>query len=334
MTQTIKGWQLNQYPEGLPTTQDVSLTENQCPDLEEGQLLIRNEWLSVDPYMRGRMIPVKSYIPPFQLGKLMEGGAVGEVIESKHPDFQVGDKVLHMLGWRDHAITNGEGVTKLPQTGLPIQAFLGAMGLTGLTAWGGLYKIGEVKEGDVVFVSGAAGAVGSIVLQLAKLKGATVIGSVGSDEKADYIVNELGADKAINYKTCGDLTEALQQAAPDGITLYFDNVGGDHLRAAIANTRDFARLVMCGMIEVYNAAERPGGPNNLSEIIRRRLKVQGFIASDFMPQFNEFAAEVGAYLAKGQLKYDETVYEGIESTFNAFLGLFSGANKGKMLVKL
>ena len=334
MTYTIRGWQLNEYPVGLPTEAAVSLKEQTIDSVGENQILIRNQWLSVDPYMRGRMMQVKSYVPPFQLNELMEGGAVGEVVESNHPDFAVGDKVLHMLGWRDYAVSSGEGVTKLPQTGLPLQAFLGVMGLTGLTAWAGLMKIGELKQDDVVFVSGAAGAVGSVVVQLAKLKGATVIGSVGSDEKVDYITNQLGADAAINYKSCGDLTEALQAVAPDGITLYFDNVGGEHLRAAIANTRDFARLVICGMIDIYNASERPTGPDNLSDIIRRRLRVQGFIATDFMPQFNEFAAEVGAYLAQGQLKYDETVCDGLESTFNAFLGLFNGANKGKMLVKV
>ena len=334
MTKMVNGWQLNHYPTGLPTTETVSLTQQPLPELQAGQLLIRNLWLSVDPYMRGRMMPIKSYIPPFQPGALMEGGAIGEVVESQHPEFKAGDKVLHMQGWRDLAISNGEGLTKLPESGLPIQAFLGVMGLTGLTAWAGLNKIGQLTADDVVFVSGAAGAVGSIAIQLAKLKGAKVIGSVGSDEKAHYITQQLGADQAINYKTASDLSEALHQAAPEGISLFFDNVGGEHLRAAMANCQDFARIVTCGMIGTYNATERPAGPDNMSEIIRRRLRIQGFIASDFMAEFPQFSTEVGGYIASGKLKYDETVYEGIETTFDAFLGLFNGANQGKMLVKL
>lgn len=334
MTQQIQGWQLTHYPQGLPTQESVRFTEQPLSELKEGQILIRNKWLSVDPYMRGRMTQVKSYVPPFELDQFMEGGAVGEVIESKHSDFTVGDEVLHMLGWRDLTVSTGEGVTKLPQTGLPIQAYLSVMGLTGLTAWAGLTQVGKLTADDVVFVSGAAGAVGSIVVQLAKLKGATVIGSVGSDEKADYILKELGADQAINYKSCGDLTQALAQAAPNGISLYFDNVGSEHLRAAIANSQDFARLVICGMIDIYNATGKTSGPDNLADIIRRRLRVEGFIVTDFMPQFNQFAQEIGGYLAEGKLKYEETVFEGLSSTFEAFLGLFSGANKGKMLVKL
>ncbi|SHH94111.1 NADP-dependent oxidoreductase [Ferrimonas marina] len=334
MSLQCQGWQLDTYPQGLPTPQDVSLVSHSLPEPQPGQLVIRNHWLSVDPYMRGRMIPVKSYVPHFELGQLMEGGAVGEVIASQHPDFAVGDKVLHMLGWRDLALSDGTGVTKLPEGMAPLQSYLGVLGLTGLTAWVGLNRIGELKAGQTLFVSGAAGAVGTMVCQLGKLKGATVIGSVGSEAKGRYLTEQLGVDGVIHYKQEASLTKALSRVAPQGVDLYFDNVGGEHLEAAISNMNDFGQLVICGMIDLYNSDGNRPGPGNLTEIIRRRLKVQGFIATDHLADFNAFAQEVGAALAQGQIKAEETVYQGLESTFDAFLGLFSGANTGKMLVKL
>ncbi len=334
MSEVSRGWVLKHYPQGLPDATCVALESHPLRSLAEGQLLIQNRWLSVDPYMRGRMTPVKSYVPPFELGEVMQGGAVGEVIASRHPKFAVGDKVLHMLGWRDLALSDGTGVTKLPATGAPLQSYLGVLGLTGLTAWAGLNRVGELKAGDTLFVSGAAGAVGSVVCQLAKLKGAKVIGSVGSEEKARYLTESLGVDGVINYKRTDNLRGALAELAPEGVSFYFDNVGGDHLEAAIANMRDFGQLVICGMIDLYNSDGTLPGPRNLAEIIRRRLRIRGFIATDHMADFGEFAQEVGQAVAKGQIKGEETVYEGLESAFDAFLGLFSGANTGKMLVKL
>ncbi|WP_298442297.1 NADP-dependent oxidoreductase [uncultured Ferrimonas sp.] len=334
MSQQFKGWQFQQYPVGLPDHSTVSLVEQQLPPIAAGQVLIRNQWLSVDPYMRGRMIDAKSYVPPFQPGQLLEGGAVGEVIESNHNDFPVGSQVMHMQGWRELAISDGSDLTPVGGHGLPLQSYLSIMGLTGLTAWAGLNKVGQLKAGDVVFVSGAAGAVGSIVVQLAKLAGAKVIGSAGSDEKVAWLTDTLGADAAFNYKHSTDLGQTLRELAPEGISLFFDNVGGAHLQAAMANMQDFGRIVSCGMIDQYNAAAPVAGPSNMAEFIRRRIRMQGFIAFDFMADFNEFAAEVGGYLASGKLHNPETVLTGIESTFDGFLGLFSGANTGKMLIKL
>ncbi|MBY5921689.1 NADP-dependent oxidoreductase [Ferrimonas balearica] len=334
MSVQATGWSLIHYPQGLPNADSVRLEQKTLPELETGQLLIRNQWLSVDPYMRGRMIPVKSYVPPFQLGEWMEGGAVGEVIASNHPDFQVGQTVLHMLGWRDLALSDGTGVTPVDPQLAPAQSYLGVLGLTGLTAWVGLNRIGEVKAGDTVFVSGAAGAVGTMVCQLAKLKGARVIGSVGSPEKAAYLTETLGVDGVVQYKTCGDLSAAVAALAPEGISLYFDNVGGDHLEAALANMQENGQLVICGMIDLYNSDGQRPGPRNLTEVIRRRLRIQGFIASDHMADYGAFVREVGPALASGQVRAEETVVEGLEEAFEAFLGLFSGANTGKMLVKL
>ncbi len=334
MSVQATGWSLIQYPEGLPDANCVRLDSQTLPEPGQGQLLIRNLWLSVDPYMRGRMAPIKSYVPPFELGQWMEGGAVGEVIASNHPDFAVGQTVLHMLGWRDVALSDGTGVTPVDPNLAPAQSYLGALGLTGLTAWVGLNRIGEVKAGDTVFVSGAAGAVGTMVCQLAKLKGARVIGSVGSAEKAAYLTDTLGVDGVIEYKRCDNLTAELARLAPEGISLYFDNVGGDHLEAALANMQDNGQLVICGMIDLYNSEGQRPGPRNLPEVIRRRLRIQGFIVSDHMGEYGAFIQEVGPALAQGQIRAEETVVEGLEHAFEAFLGLFSGSNTGKMLVKL
>ncbi|GAA4899692.1 NADP-dependent oxidoreductase [Ferrimonas pelagia] len=334
MSQLVRGWKLNEYPQGLPTEATASLVEQALPPLQADQVLIENRWLSVDPYMRGRMIPVKSYVPPFELDQLMEGGAVGEVIASNHANFPVGTQVMHMQGWRDYALSDGSDLTPLPAVGAPLQSYLGVLGLTGLTAWAGLNKVGQLQAGDTLFVSGAAGAVGSVVCQLAKLKGARVIGSVGSDDKGRFLTEQLGVDAVINYKTCDNLSQALAALAPEGLSFYFDNVGGEHLEAAIGNMQDNGQLVICGMIDLYNSDGSIGGPRNMTEIIRRRLTIKGFIATDHMADFGEFAAEVGGAMAQGQLHAQETVYQGLDSTFEAFLGLFSGANTGKMLVKL
>ncbi|TKB58671.1 NADP-dependent oxidoreductase [Ferrimonas aestuarii] len=324
---------LKQRPQGLPNSEHFELQSQSLPELADGQLLVKNLWMSVDPYMRGRMIDRKSYIAPFAIGEALEGGAIGEVIASNHSDFAVGDKVSSMLGWRNHFISDGEGLTKVPETGLPLQYFLGIMGMPGMTAWVGLNKIAELKAGDTVFVSAASGAVGSAVCQIAKLQGATVIGSTGSADKVE-LLKSLGVDKVINYKQVEDLNVALGEAAPNGIDVYFENVGGEHLEAALNHMNDYGRIALCGMIAHYNAMEPQAGPTNLANLIIKKLKIEGFIVFDHWQHYGEFAAQMGQWLAEGKVKSEETVYQGLENAAEAFIGLFSGKNTGKMLVQL
>ncbi|MBS0504762.1 MAG: NADP-dependent oxidoreductase, partial [Proteobacteria bacterium] len=283
-------------------------------------------------YMRGRMNDAKSYVPPFALGEPMQGGAVGEVIESRNPGFAVGDKVLHFGGWRDEAAIDADAmVQKLPALGVPDEAWLHNLGLTGGTAYFGLLRTAEAKPGDIVFVSAAAGAVGSAVVQIAKLKGMTVIGSAGGADKVAF-VKALGADACIDYKA-GPVLPQLMQAAPHGIDVYFDNVGGEHLDAAFATARQWARFAICGMIDSYN----DGKPQELKYLIRTipaRITMRGFIYTDFMAEFPAFIQEMAGWIASGKVKARTTVREGLDSTLDAFLGLFEGANTGKMLVKL
>lgn len=326
-----RAWHLMSRPQGLPTEENFALKEIELPPLGDGMVRIRNQWLSVDPYMRGRMNDVKSYVPPFQIDQPMEGGAVGEVVESKAEGFTPGDRVLHMGGWRDEAVLDARTVNKLPDLGAEPQAFLGNLGVTGATAYFGLLDVASAKEGDVVFVSAAAGAVGSAVVQIAKAKGMTVIGSAGGADKVAW-VRELGADAAIDYKA-GPVLPQLMEAAPKGIDVYFDNVGGDHLDAAFALARMRARFAICGMIEGYNKAE-PASFRFIMRVIAMRIRMQGFIVFDFQSRMGEFYAEMGKLMASGQLKSQETVVDGLEKMPDAFLGLFSGGNVGKMLVRL
>jgi NADPH-dependent curcumin reductase CurA len=274
---------------------------------------------------------VKSYDPPFQLGEPMEGGAVGEVVESKAEGFAPGDLVLHMGGWRDEAAVSARTATKLPDLGAHPEQFLGILGTTGATAYFGLLDAASAKEGDIVFVSAAAGAVGSAVVQIAKAKGMTVIGSAGGTEKCDY-VRSLGADHAIDYRE-GRLLKSLAGAAPEGIDVYFDNVGGSHLDAALAVARNNARFAICGMIEGYNRTE-PTSLRFLARIIAARIRLQGFLVFDYFPRMDEFYRDMGGWLKSGAVKSRETVVEGLEQMPDAFLGLFTGENTGKMLVRL
>jgi NADPH-dependent curcumin reductase CurA len=326
-------WHLKSRPNGLPTDDNFEFREINLPALEDGQVHVRNDWLSVDPYMRGRMNDVKSYVPPFQIGEPLEGGAVGVVVESRSPDFQPGDHVLHMLGWRDEAVVPAAALNKLPQIpGVEPKAFLGNLGLTGGTAYWGLLDAAKAKAGDIVFVSAAAGAVGSAVVQIARAKGMTVIGSAGGPDKVEF-VRSLGADACIDYKSGTPLVKALSEVAPKGIDVYFDNVGGEHLDAALALARKDARFAICGMIDGYNS----GAPTQLRYIMRliaMRILLKGFIYTDYLPRNNEFYGEMGPWVASGKVEGRETVVEGLEKTPEAFLGLFSGANTGKMLVKV
>ncbi|MBR0553596.1 NADP-dependent oxidoreductase [Stakelama marina] len=329
-----RAWHLERRPNGMPVHDDFALKDIALPDLADGQIRVANRWLSVDPYMRGRMNDVKSYVPPFQLGEPMQGGAIGEVVESKADGFAKGDLVQHMEGWRDEAVVDtATGMAqKLPPLDVPAQAFLGQLGMPGLTGYFGLLEVAGAKKGDTVFVSAAAGAVGSTVVQVAKAKGMTVIGSAGGKEKCDW-VRSLGADHMIDYKSGTPVVKALMEAAPDGIDVYFDNVGGDHLDAALAVANQHARFAICGMIDIYNTSE-PTELRYLPRVIGARIRIQGFIVSDYLARAEEFYRDMGTMLQSGQLKREETVVEGLDNMPDAFLGLFSGKNMGKMLVKV
>jgi hypothetical protein len=326
-----KAWNLMRRPQGMPVMEDFALKELPSAPLEDGQVRVANRWLSVDPYMRGRMNDVKSYVPPFQLDAPMEGGAVGEVIESRDPAFAPGDQVFHMAGWRDEAVAPGSALNKLPALGVPPQAFLANLGLTGATAYFGLLEAASAREGDIVFVSAAAGAVGSAVVQIAKAKGMTVIGSAGGADKCDF-VRSLGADEVIDYKA-GPIVKSLMAAAPKGIDVYFDNVGGDHLDAAFAAARKDARFAICGMIEGYNSGE-PMAFRYIMRLIAMRIRMQGFIYTDYLAKMGDFYRDMGGWIAAGQVKDRDTIVDGLDAMPDAFLGLFRGANTGKMLVRL
>ncbi|GAA0603784.1 NADP-dependent oxidoreductase [Streptomyces crystallinus] len=331
---TGREWHLVARPHGWPVPADFALREVPVAAPAEGRILVRNLFMSVDPYMRGRMNDVKSYIPPFQLDKPMDGGAVGEVIASADERFAVGDHVLHGLGWREYADVDAKHATKVDAKLAPLSTYLGALGMPGLTAYAGLFEVASFKEGDAVFVSGAAGAVGSQVGQMARLKGASrVIGSAGSDEKVKWLVEELGFDAAFNYKN-GPVRDQLRAAAPDGIDVYFDNVGGDHLEAAISSLNVHGRATICGMIAGYNDTEPTPGPRNMAMIIGKRLRLQGILVGDHAALQPQFVQEVAGWIASGELKYGETVVEGVENGVDAFLGMLRGENTGKMVVSL
>lgn len=324
---------LKSRPVGEPTAANFDIATVTLPDPAPGEVQVRNTWMTVDPYMRGRMNDVKSYAPPFQIGEAMQGGAVGEVIASNDPAFKAGDSVQSFFGWREAFNAPAAAVQKLETHGLPPQAFLGVAGMPGLTAYVGLLKIAALKDGDVVFVSAAAGAVGQIVCQIAKLKGHTVIGSAGGAEKAAYL-KEIGVDHVIDYKAEKDLTAALMTAAPNGIDVYFDNVGGGHLEAALMASRPFARFALCGMISQYNATDMGPGVRGLIMAVGKQLRLEGFIVSSHADMQPAFVADMSAWIAAGKVKWRETVEEGVENAPAAFLKLFSGENLGKMLVKL
>jgi NADPH-dependent curcumin reductase CurA len=319
-------------PTGWPTPDDFRLVDAELPDPGPGEVLVRNTYVSVDPYMRGRMNDAKSYVEPFALDAPMDGGAVGEVLASGDDALQPGDTVLHQAGWRTHALLPARAVRKLDTSPAPASAYLGVLGMPGLTAYVGLTRIAEVREGDTVFVSGAAGAVGSLAGQLARLLGAgKVVGSAGSAEKCAWLTEELGFDVALNYK---DAPIARQLRAHGPVDVYFDNVGGDHLEAAISSMADFGRIAACGMIADYNADTPPPGPRNLMMVVGKRLTLRGFIVTDHGDAASEFYRRAGQWVASGELKYRETVVDGIDHAVDAFLGLHRGDNTGKMLVRI
>jgi NADPH-dependent curcumin reductase CurA len=319
-------------PAGIPSARDFALVQTELAPLADQQVLVRNLFMSVDPYMRRRMNAGESYVPPFEVGNPLEGAAVGEVIESLATEFKPGDIVTSNLGWREYFQTSPKVLHPVSREVQPLSAYLGVLGMTGMTAWAGLNLV-EVKAGDIVFISGAAGAVGNVAGQLAKLRGCRVIGSAGSAEKVRFLREECGFDAAFDYKT-GPIPRQLKQAAPDGIDVYFDNVGGEALEAALAVLRLHGRIIVCGGISGYNAAQPRPGPVNLANIVTMRLRMRGLIVQDWLDREAEFEKEVGGYFRSGRLKNRETVAVGIDRAVEAFLGLFQGRNTGKMVVKL
>ncbi|MFW9915718.1 MAG: NADP-dependent oxidoreductase [Candidatus Thorarchaeota archaeon] len=325
---------LKNRPVGMPTEADFELVETPIPKPGPGELLVRNAFFSVDPYMRGRMYDAKSYVPPFQLNRPLSGGCVGQVLQSSNTSFQEGDYVLGFQGWREYFVSNGANLTKLDPTVGPLQAFLGVLGMPGFTAYIGLLEIGKIRDNDTVFVSAAAGAVGSVACQIAKLKGCSVLGSTGSDEKVAWLLDDIGVDAAINYKTVESLRAEIARQCPNGLDVYFENVGSTHLEAALANMNNYGRIIACGMIAHYNATQPVPAPRNLANVISKRLTLKGFISSDHQKRHGDFLKDMHQWLAKDQIKWKETIVEGIANAPAAFIGLFKGENIGKMLVQV
>lgn len=329
---TSREIRLASRPTGVPTASNFTLAETTLPPLEDQQVLVRNRFMSVDPYMRGRMNDRESYVPPFGIGKVLEGGAVGEVLESRSSEFKTGDAVTSRYGWREAFIAAPNELHTVNKAVQPLSVYLGTLGMTGMTAWAGLTMVG-VKAGEVIYISGAAGAVGNVAGQLAKLRGCRVIGSAGSDEKVQHLLEKCGFDAAFNYKT-GPVLEQLNRAAPDGIDIYFDNVGGESLEAALSALRVHGRIIACGGISGYNDEKPKPGPSNLFNITTKRLTMKGLIVGDWLDRQGEFENEAGAHYQAGRLKILETVVEGLDQAVEAFIGLFDGKNIGKMVVKL
>lgn len=325
---------LKNRPVGMPVQTDFEFREAPVQQPQEGQAVIRTLYLSVDPYMRGRMSDAKSYIEPYRLNEVISGGIVGEVVESKSDLLNKGDKVIGMLGWQLYNVVDAKTVRKLDESLAPLSAYLSVLGLTGLTAYFGLLDIGQPKEGETVVVSGAAGSVGMFVGQIAKIKGARVVGIAGTDQKCEFLKNELGFDAAINYKTIDNLDKALEVACPNGVDVYFDNVGGSISDSVMNLLNDYARIPLCGAISVYNSTDGDMGPRIQSKLIKTRSLIKGFVLGDYASRQAEGLQELGKWLSEGKLKYEETIIDGFDHVIEAFLQLFQGTNLGKMLVKV
>lgn len=323
-------------PAGMPALDNFEIVETEVPRPDEGEVLIRTLYLSVDPYMRGRMSERKSYVPPFALNEVVTGGVVGEVVESRAEAYASGDIVTGMLGWRLYQTAKGDAASlrKIDPRLAPVTTALGVLGMPGLTAYFGLLDIGRPAPGETIVVSGAAGAVGTLVCQIAKLKGCRVVAVAGSDEKNKYLTGELGADAAINYKTSADLRRELKAACPRGVDVYFDNVGGEISDAVMSLVNKGARAVICGQISLYNLETPDVGPRVQPVLLVNSASMRGFIVSDYAARFAEGVGALGGWLAEGKLKYAENIVEGFENTPRAFLGLFTGENLGKQLVKV
>jgi NADPH-dependent curcumin reductase CurA len=325
---------LKSRPNGTPKNENFEFEEIDGSVIKNGEIKLKTLYVSVDPYLRGRMRNEKSYIEPFKVGDPIQSSVIAEVLESKNSDYKKGEYVHGMLSWKIEQSHSGKGLQKVDKNLAPLSAYLGVLGLTGLTAYLGLLNIGDLKKGETLLVSGASGAVGSIVGQIGKIKGCKVIGIAGSDEKIDTMKSKFGYDTGINYKTTANIKEAIKEACPDGVDVYFDNVGGVILDAVMNNINRHGRVINCGAISLYNSTEAPTGPRLETTLIKKSVKMQGFIVSDFQDQFEEAAKQLGQWLQEGKITYSETVIEGFDSIPDAFIGLFEGKNEGKMVVKI
>jgi NADPH-dependent curcumin reductase CurA len=321
-------------PSGWVSQENFAFTETEVGEPGPGQVLVRNEFMSVDPYMRGRMNDVKSYIPPFQVGEVLQAGVVGEVITSNFEGIVKGDHVMGMLGWENYSLADGRLLRKLPASAAPLSWHLGILGMPGMTAYVGLMKIAAAKPGDTVFVSAASGAVGSVVGQLARIHGCRVAGTAGTDAKVALLGKEFGYHAGFNYKSSKSLVASIKEVCPDGIDVLFENVGGELFEAALWNMRDYGRIALCGMIADYNAEQPPPGPRGLMLMIGRRLTMRGFIVTDHPDACEEYIGKAIGWVADGKLVYRETIAEGIENAPQAFIDMLQGGNIGKQLVRL
>jgi len=324
---------LAKRPVGIPDPSTWRLEENPLPQPKEGEVLIRQHYISLDPAMRGWMREGRSYIRPVKIGEVMRAGSIGEVIESKHPDYEVGDCLSGWGGVQQYVVTDGKGWYKVDLTLAPMPTYIGTLGMPGMTAYFGLLDVGAAASGETVLVSGAAGAVGSVVGQIAKIKGCRAVGIAGGPEKCRYLTEELGFDAAIDYKN-EDVRQAIKEACPAGVDVYFDNVGGEILDAALARLNFKARVVICGAISQYNATGRTPGPSNYLSLLINRARMEGFIVFDYSKDYGRAAREMGQWMAEGKLKSKEDIYEGIENFRETFLRLFTGEKLGKLVLKV
>ena len=325
---------LNKRPVGKPLLSDFKFVSEEKPEIQAGEILLKASYVSVDPYLRGRMNAAKSYIAPFELQQAISSGLIAQVVESNLTGFSQGEYVSGMLEWKEYQKSNGQGLYKVDANKAPLSAYLGVLGITGLTAFLGLSEIGKPKKGETIVVSGAAGAVGSVAGQIAKIKGCRVVGIAGTEEKCALLTSEFGFDAAINYRTTGNMRKAIAAACPDGVDVYFDNVGGDISDAVLMNINPFARIAVCGAISVYNETSQPKGISVQPFLIKNRVLMQGFIVSDYAAKFPKALIQLSQWLAEGLLTYTETIVEGFDQIPQAFLDLFEGKNKGKMVVKI
>lgn len=330
---TTKQIILASRPKGLPTLENFKMEEVELTSLNDNEIVLEGMYYSVDPYMRGRMNDAKSYTPPFETGKPLSGGVVAKIIESKSANFKSGDIITGMLPWRKKMIASEKDIRKIDTAIAPASYYLGILGMTGLTAYFGLMHIGKPKAGETVVVSGAAGAVGIVVGQIAKIQGCYVVGIAGTDEKIKMLKEEFGFDDAINYKTTPDIKKAIATACPKGVDIYFDNVGGEISDAVISSINFHARIPLCGQISLYNSSETPMGPRLQPMLLTRSVLMQGFIVSNFQEHFPEGIKHLAQWLKEGKLKFTETIEHGFENLPQALLGLFKGDNTGKMIVE-
>lgn len=324
---------LKSRPKGKPTNSDFEIQSIDDPKIKDREVLLETQYISVDPYLRGRMRDEKSYVEPFKLNEPISSALVVKVLESKNDAFKEGDYLTGMLPWKKRQVSTAKELRKIEGEEVPLSAYLGILGMTGLTAYLGLTHIGEPKEGETIVVSGAAGAVGSTVGQIAKIKGLKTIGIAGSDEKIEMLKSKFGYDVGINYKTTQNMTKAIKEAAPNGVDVYYDNVGGEVSDGVLANINQLARVINCGAISLYNDTETPTGPRVEPILIKNSAKMQGFIVSNYEDEFDQGIKQLASWLKEGKLKFEETFVEGFENTPQAFIDLFDGKNKGKMVVK-